>query len=76
MIGGNIVEFGLTDKRELKDFYNIIPEKGGSGCGACGMARTLEPVMNTDSSCCQVKQQVTGLEPKWDSFKDHELRDR
>lgn len=76
MIGGNIAEFGLTDGGGLEDFYNIVPESGGSGCEACGMARTLDPVTNPDSPLCQAKQQVMGLEPKQETFKDQELRDR
>lgn len=76
MIGGNIAEFGLTDERGLEDFYNVIPESGGSRCEVCGMARTLDPVTNPDSHLCQAKQQVMGLEPKQETFKDQELRDR
>lgn len=76
MIGGSVAEFGLTDERGLKDFYNIIPESRGSECGVCGMARTLDPVTNSDSPLCQAKQQVMGLEPKQETFKEHELKDR
>lgn len=56
----------------FKDFYNIISERKGSGCGVCGMARTLDSVTNPDSPLCQAKQQVMGLEPKQDYFKDQE----
>lgn len=55
MIGGNIAEFGLTDKRGLQDVYNIIPESGGSSCEVCGMVRTLGPMTNPDSPLCQAK---------------------
>ncbi len=75
MIVGNIAEFGLTDERGLEDF-NIISESRGSRCEVCGMARTLDPVTNPDSPLCQAKQQVMGLEPKQETFKDQELRDR
>jgi len=76
MIEGNVAEFGLTHEWKLKDFYSIIIRRAGSGCGACGMARTLEPVTNPDGPLCQAKQRVMGPEPKQETFKDQELRDR
>lgn len=72
MIGGNIAEFELTDERGLQDFYNIIPESRKIGCEVRG---TLDPVTYPDSSFCQAKQ-VIGLEPKQETFKDQELKDR
>lgn len=53
---GDVTDFGLSSERRLKVFYNVIPEIGGSGCGPCGMARTLEPVTNPDGPLCQIKQ--------------------
>lgn len=76
MIGGNTAEFGLMVELGLKDFYNIIPETRGSGRGARGMARTLDPVTIPDSPLCQAKQQLMRLESKQVTFKDQELRDR
>lgn len=76
MIGGNVAESRLTDERGLEDFYNIIPESRGRECGACGMARTLDPMTNSDSPLCQAKQQVMGPEPKQETFKDQELKGR
>lgn len=40
------------------------------------MAGTLEPVTDPDGPPCQAKQRVMGPEPKRETFKDREPRDR
>lgn len=50
-------------------FLDIIPESKSNECGPCGMARTLDPVTNSDSLHCQAKKQVMGLEPNLATFK-------
>lgn len=74
MIGRNTEKFGFMVERGLKDLWNIIPETRGSGRGACGMARTLDPVTIPDSPLCQVKQQLMRLEPKTRDFQRLRVR--